>query len=262
MSRSLTSYLSNTENLLANLKDLPTSLQNKALLWLKKNLPPMLSKEEETKDEVEEELHQFDMRKIESNILKIQKAYDPGEFDSDTLFVKEEEEAAEEVSPSSLRATEGILKVQEAYDPQDCKDVTPSRDEEKEKEGSSASKEGSKDWGIMKMLEPYVPKISTLQGLLEKKHTSSSLEKEEEDIPGQEEEEEVSPSRDDILKLLRAYEPMDCEDITPSREAEEEAPTATPATSGHSEWSLFKLVQSYLPKSVKDSDSSKEEEDK
>ncbi|XP_058019596.1 probable serine/threonine-protein kinase kinX [Ahaetulla prasina] len=272
MSRSLTSNLKNTyESLLANLKDLPSNLQNKlyqtyqdmselhstfasahcfsdlssnllnksfaimaeaqgsmdelmefalqspkALLWLKDYLPPILTKKQETKedapetkDEAKEEGAPFDMRNVESNILKIQKAYEPGECYNDTLFVKTEVAAAE-VPPSSLRESEDILKVQEAYDPQGCKeDVTPSRDE-KEEEAPSPSKKGSQNWGIMKMLETYVPKISTIHALLEK-NIQPSGQKEEEEVPAQEEEEALT-SRNDILKLLRAYDPKDCED--------------------------------------------------
>lgn len=303
MSRSLTSNLKNTyESLLANLKDLPSNLQNKlyqtcrdmselhstfasahcfsdlssgllnksfavmaeaqgsmdelmeyalqspkALLWLKDYLPPILSKKQESTEgtaerEAEEEAPPFDMRDIESNILKIQKAYDPRECDNETLFVKKEEEkeaAAEEVPPS--RELEDILKIQEAYDPQGCKeDATPSEDE---KEVSPPSKEGSKDWGIMKMLETYVPKISTIQALLEKKNISSSLQKEEEEVPAQEEE-EVLPSRDDILKLLRAYDPKGCEESSDPTEVPTLGQREVPLPSRAD---ILKLLKAYEP---------------
>ncbi|XP_060537642.1 titin-like isoform X2 [Pantherophis guttatus] len=195
----------------------------KALLWLKDYLPPILTKKRETqveaaesKDEAKGEVPPYDMRDTESNILKIQKAYEPRECYNDTLFVKKEEAAAAEVvPPSSLRESEDILKIQEAYDPQGCKeDVTPSRgekEEEEEEEGPSPRKEGSKNWGILKLLVTYVPKISTIHALLEKKNIQSSGQKEEEEVPAQEEEEAL-PSRDDILKLLQAYDPKGCEE--------------------------------------------------
>ncbi|KAK9408988.1 hypothetical protein NXF25_000163 [Crotalus adamanteus] len=303
MSRSLTSNLKNTyESLLANLKDLPSNLQNKlyqtcrdmselhssfasahcfsdlssgllnksfavmaeaqgsmdelmefalqspkALLWLKDYFPPILSRRQEAPDsmaerEAEEEMPPFDMRDIESNILKIQKAYDPGECYNGALFAKKEE--AEEAPPS--RESEDILKIQEAYEPQGCKeDATPSGDE---KDVSPPSKDESKNWGIMKMLETYVPKISTIQGLLEKKNLPSSLQKEEEDAPAQEVEEAL-PSRDDILKLLRAYEPKGCEESSDLMEVATLGPKDVPLPSRAD---ILKLLQAYEPQECHD----------
>ncbi|KAL7993035.1 hypothetical protein Chor_017291 [Crotalus horridus] len=305
MSRSLTSNLKNTyESLLANLKDLPSNLQNKlyqtcrdmselhssfasahcfsdlssgllsksfavmaeaqgsmdelmefalqspkALLWLKDYFPPILSRRQEAPDsmaerEAEEEMPPFDMRDIESNILKIQKAYDPGECYNGALFAKKEAAEAEEAPPS--RESEDILKIQEAYEPQGCKeDATPSGDE---KDVSPPSKDESKNWGIMKMLETYVPKISTIQGLLEKKNLPSSLQKEEEDAPAQEVEEAL-PSRDDILKLLRAYEPKGCEESSDLTEVPTLGPKDVPLPSRAD---ILKLLQAYEPQECHD----------
>ncbi|KAH0625858.1 hypothetical protein JD844_034194 [Phrynosoma platyrhinos] len=159
--------------------------------------------------------------KQEWNILKTLQDYIPKLAENEGFSSDDKEETPPSMNVKEEIREKDILKLQKAHDPKGCDDGV-------EVVSAPASEWESQD--ILKVQQAYDPK-GCYEG-------------------APPEEEKVAPSSgkqesEDILKIQQAYDPKGCDEGTPPSKQE-----TTP--SSKQDWSILKMLQTYVPQSHPD----------